>query len=226
LAQAAGRGQRAGLVGGDENPADDTASLPYPSTQILLWHTAMRPAAREGELGIGDLGLTAQADTVRAAIRDRFACPGPFGSQWAYETDGHRRHRRYHDANHLPTALAPLWGPVPTRRRPRLRHAGRAAPGDQATGWSATGSELCFRPMLTARTGMLAGEELSPCARVSLPASRTTPDSAGFPDNCNACSAGRPGVNLALGGERVGQRVDGEAEWSCRGSCGALPTRQ
>jgi hypothetical protein len=115
-----------------------------PSTQILLWHTAMRPAAREGELGIGDLGLTAQADTVRAAIRDRFACPGPFGSQWAYETDGHRRHRRYHDANHLPTALAPLWGPVPTRRRPRLRHAGRAAPGDQATGWSATGSELVF----------------------------------------------------------------------------------
>jgi hypothetical protein len=84
LAQAAGRGQRAGPVAGDENPADDTASLPYLlSTQILLWHTAMRLAAREGELGIGELGLTAQADTVRAAIRDaspargRSAASGP-----------------------------------------------------------------------------------------------------------------------------------------------------
>ena len=181
MAQAAGREQRAGLVAGGENPADDTASLPYlPSTQILLWHTAMRLAAREGELGIGELGLTAQADTVRAAIRDRFACVA------------------------APDVLLPETSGRMERHRVR------------------TG----FRPMLTARTGMLAGEELSPCARVSLPASRTTPDSAGSPDDCNACSAGRPGVNLALGGERVGQRVDGEAEWSCRGSCGALPTRQ
>ncbi|HJU00340.1 MAG TPA: glycoside hydrolase family 125 protein, partial [Actinomycetes bacterium] len=43
----------------------------------------------------------------------RFACPGPFGGQWAYETDGRGRSRRYHDANDLPTALAPLWGLCP-----------------------------------------------------------------------------------------------------------------
>jgi uncharacterized protein len=103
-----------GLVAGDENPADDPAGLPYLlSTQILLWHTATRLAARAGELGIRELRLTDHADSVRAAIRDRFARPGPFGTQWAYETDGHRRHRLYHDANDLPTALAPLWGLCP-----------------------------------------------------------------------------------------------------------------
>jgi uncharacterized protein len=103
-----------GLVAGDENPADDPAGLPYLlSTQILLWHTATRLAAREDELGIHELGLTDRADTVRAAIRDRFACPGPFGTQWAYDTDGRGRHRLYHDANDLPTALAPLWALCP-----------------------------------------------------------------------------------------------------------------
>jgi uncharacterized protein len=103
-----------GLVVGDENPADDPAGLPYLlSTQILLWYTATRLAAREDELGIHELGLPQQADTVHAAIRDRFACPGPTGTQWAYETDGRERHRLYHDANDLPTALAPLWGLCP-----------------------------------------------------------------------------------------------------------------
>jgi uncharacterized protein len=103
-----------GLVAGDENPADDPAGLPYLlSTQILLWHAATRLAAREAELGIGDLGLADHADTVGAAIRDHFACPGPFGTQWAYETDGRGQHRCYHDANDLPTALAPLWALCP-----------------------------------------------------------------------------------------------------------------
>jgi hypothetical protein len=103
-----------GLVAGDENPADDPAGLPFLlSTQILLWYTATRLAARAGELGIRELGLTDRADTVRAAIRDRFACTGPFGTQWAYETDGRGQHRLYHDANDLPTALASLWALCP-----------------------------------------------------------------------------------------------------------------
>jgi uncharacterized protein len=103
-----------GLVAGEENPADDPASLPYLlSTQILLWHTATRLGAHAGELGLAGPALARTADTARAAIRDRFACPGPFGGQWAYETDGRGRSRRYHDANDLPTALAPLWGLCP-----------------------------------------------------------------------------------------------------------------
>jgi uncharacterized protein len=103
-----------GLIPGQENPADDPASLPYLlSTQILLWHTATRLRAHAGELGLAALPLAGAADTVRDAIRDRFTCPGPFGGQWAYETDGRGRFRRYHDANDLPTALAPLWGLCP-----------------------------------------------------------------------------------------------------------------
>jgi hypothetical protein len=100
-----------GLVAGEENPADDPTSLPYLlSTQVLLWHTATRLGAHAGELGLAARALAEVADTTRAAIRDRFACPGPFGDQWAYETDGRGRRRRYQDANDLPTALAPLWG--------------------------------------------------------------------------------------------------------------------
>jgi uncharacterized protein len=107
-----------GLVAGEENPADDPASLPYLlSTQVLLWHTATRLRAHAGELGLEARALAGAADTVRAAIRDRFACPGPFGTQWAYETDGRGRSRRYQDANDLPTAFAPLWGLCPPEDR-------------------------------------------------------------------------------------------------------------
>jgi uncharacterized protein len=134
-----------GLIASDENPADDPAGLPYLlSTQILLWHTATRLAAREDELGIHQLALTDQADTVRAAIRDRFACPGPFGTQWAYETDGHQRHRRYHDANDLPTALAPLWGLCPpddAQWAATMRFAfNRVNPGWSPGPWGGLGS--------------------------------------------------------------------------------------
>jgi hypothetical protein len=103
-----------GLVAGEENPADDPASLPYLlSTQVLRWYTASRLGAHAAELGLEARALAGAAGTVRAAIPDRFACPGPFGDQWAYETDGRGRARRYQDANDLPTALAPLWGLCP-----------------------------------------------------------------------------------------------------------------
>lgn len=103
-----------GLLASEENPADDPASLPYLlSTQILLWYTATRQLAHAGELRLDAPALADAADTVRGAIRDRFTCPGPFGTQWAYETNGRGQYRRYHDANDLPTALAPLWGLCP-----------------------------------------------------------------------------------------------------------------
>jgi hypothetical protein len=125
-----------GLVAGDENPADDPASLPYLlSTQILLWYTATRLGARAGELGLAARALEGTAGTVRAAIRDRFACPGPFGAQWAYETDGRGRSRRYHDANDLPTALAPLWG-LCTPDDPRWSATMRFAFDPANPGWS------------------------------------------------------------------------------------------
>jgi hypothetical protein len=99
------------LVTGDENPADDPAGLPYLlSNQILLWWTAFRLAGRAAELGLPALPFAELADRVRASVHENFAVTGPFGRQWAYETDGEGRHRLYQDANDLPTAFAPLWG--------------------------------------------------------------------------------------------------------------------
>ncbi|HWC41465.1 MAG TPA: glycoside hydrolase family 125 protein [Actinomycetota bacterium] len=125
-----------GLIAGEENPADDPTSLPYLlSTQILLWYTASRLRAHAGALGLAARALDGTAGTVRAAIRDRFACPGPFGAQWAYETDGRGRFRRYQDANDLPTALAPLWGLCPPDD-PRWSATMRFAFDPANPGWS------------------------------------------------------------------------------------------
>jgi hypothetical protein len=125
-----------GLLAGEENPADDPAGLPFLlSTQVLLWHTATRLAAHAGELGLAPRALAEAAGGVRAAIRDRFACPGPFGGQWAYEIDGRGRSRRYHDANDLPTVLAPLWGLCPPDD-PRWSATMRFALDPANPGWS------------------------------------------------------------------------------------------
>lgn len=99
-----------GLLVSEENPADDRTELPFLlSTQILYWHTATRLATWSAELGLERLQLRRVADGVRSAIHRRFCCTGPFGPQWAYESDGGDGRRRYQDANDLPTALAPLW---------------------------------------------------------------------------------------------------------------------
>jgi uncharacterized protein len=134
-----------GLLASEENPADDPTALPYLlSTQILLWYTATRLLTNAGELRLDASALAGAADTVRAAIRDRFACPGPFGTQWAYETNGRGQFRRYHDANDLPTALAPLWGLCPPEDlewSTTMRFAlDRANPGWSPGRWGGLGS--------------------------------------------------------------------------------------
>lgn len=100
-----------GLVPGEENPADDPSELPYLlSSQLLLAYVARRLAEVDDELGIKDLDLRQDAEGTLGVVRATFTCPGPFGDQWAYEADGLGGHRLYHDANDVPTALAPLWG--------------------------------------------------------------------------------------------------------------------
>lgn len=100
-----------GLIPGDENPADDAAEFPYLlSSQLLLAYTATRVAEFDDELAVQDLGLGADAEQTLASLREAFACDGPFGPQWAYESDGGGGRRLYHDANDVPTAVAPLWG--------------------------------------------------------------------------------------------------------------------
>jgi hypothetical protein len=100
-----------GLLGSTETPADDPASLPFAlSNQILYWYVAVRLAEWAPELGLSEQALRLVARRVRAAVDDVFAVDGPFGRQWSYEADDAGHHRRYQDANDLPTALAPMWG--------------------------------------------------------------------------------------------------------------------
>jgi hypothetical protein len=100
-----------GLVPGEENPADDPSELPYLlSSQLLLGYVARRISEYDAELGVEDLQLGEDAGRTLEVVRSTYACPGPYGVQWAYEADGLGGHRLYHDANDVPTALAPLWG--------------------------------------------------------------------------------------------------------------------
>lgn len=100
-----------GLLAGAENPADDASTFPYLlSSQLLLAYVADRLAEWERELGIESLALHRDATRTLASMHAAFGCDGPYGPQWAYEADGRGGRRLYHDANDVPTALAPLWG--------------------------------------------------------------------------------------------------------------------
>lgn len=98
-----------GLIGTEENAADDRADAPYvAASQVLLWYTAVRlaepPLAVRTGLDAGDLLETARR------VRDAFDRYLVTGGRWAYATDARRTTVDYHDANDLPVALAPMWG--------------------------------------------------------------------------------------------------------------------
>jgi len=81
-----------GLIATAETPADDPLAEPFHfSSHLLLWRT------------LGAFGR--DRDPLRALIRDRFTHDGRF----AYAV-GPSGARHYHDANDVPTALAPQWG--------------------------------------------------------------------------------------------------------------------
>jgi uncharacterized protein len=99
-----------GLISSEENAADDEAEYPFPlSAQLLYWLAATRLAELRAELGV-ERDFAAAAREMAPAIARHFQVDGPFGRQWAYDVDGRGGHRLYHDANDLPTALAPLVG--------------------------------------------------------------------------------------------------------------------
>ncbi|HET8569603.1 MAG TPA: glycoside hydrolase family 125 protein, partial [Candidatus Limnocylindria bacterium] len=80
-----------GLVATSETPADDRLEQPFHfSSHVLLWKT-VRALGRD-------------AEPLRRLVRDRFT----HGGRFAYAIGAGVRH--YHDANDLPTALAPAWG--------------------------------------------------------------------------------------------------------------------
>jgi hypothetical protein len=89
-----------GLVATEETPADDRLTQPYHfSSHVLLWHAL----ATAGHL---------EAEAVRHATLHHFSAPRDAEVGFAYAIAGPDRAgaRDYHDANDLPTALAPAWG--------------------------------------------------------------------------------------------------------------------
>jgi uncharacterized protein len=105
-----GRLSEEGLLPTDENAADDPAGLPYLlANQILGWHTFRQLSALPAGLG-PTTPLRALADGLRASIERHFRADGPSGPVWAYSVDGRGASVLYHDANDVPSALAPLWG--------------------------------------------------------------------------------------------------------------------
>ena len=101
-----------GLVATDETPADDRLSQPYHfSSHILLWHTLVTLGHPE-------------AEPVRAATLRHLGS----GDGFAYAVSGPdgAGAREYHDANDLPTALAPAWAFCSARDPRWLRTIARA----------------------------------------------------------------------------------------------------
>jgi uncharacterized protein len=99
------------LVGTDETPADDPMPLPYHfSSQVLLWHTLRRLDPLNRRFGFSALDLAAHAEAIKAAIMSHFAIEHEGRRIFAYASDLRGNHHAYHDANDLPTVLAPLWG--------------------------------------------------------------------------------------------------------------------
>ncbi len=99
-----------GLIASDENAADDPAAAPFiTASQILLWYAGRRMAeiVDAGALELDAARFRAVADEVRASF-DRWIAAD--GQPWPYAIDGAEHRVAYHDANDLPTALAPIWG--------------------------------------------------------------------------------------------------------------------
>jgi hypothetical protein len=81
-----------------ETPADDPMPLPFHfSSHVLLWRTLR---------ALAGAGFEVDAERLRRATLGSFVDRGRF----AYATDGRGRFHHYHDANDLPTVLAPRWG--------------------------------------------------------------------------------------------------------------------
>lgn len=93
------------LFATEETPADDPLDLPYHfSSHVLVWYTLHRLADV-----LEDRDLARMADAVAAATREHFTVRRGERSLFAYAVDLAGNRRLYHDANDLPTALAPSW---------------------------------------------------------------------------------------------------------------------
>lgn len=94
-----------------ETPADDKVELPYHlSSHILLWKTLQAVEQLNQTTGWLQEDIGAWAEGAKQAVAEHFSGSWKGSPVWAYLTDGRGRHSYYHDANDLPTVLAPEWG--------------------------------------------------------------------------------------------------------------------
>ncbi|HET7628227.1 MAG TPA: glycoside hydrolase family 125 protein [Bacillales bacterium] len=94
-----------------ETPADDKVDDPYHfSSHVLLWHTLNQLAGLNGKIRFTTKPLDEWASQVKADTLDAFVAECDGKLMFAYLTDLRGKHRFYHDANDLPTVLAPVWG--------------------------------------------------------------------------------------------------------------------
>ncbi|MED7787460.1 glycoside hydrolase family 125 protein [Francisella sp. 19X1-34] len=94
----------------EENPADDPVLYPYHfSTQILAWRTfeCLNKLDLEYSFSKKDFGQIAYS--IKADIMKYMITEHNGKKLFCYTTDL-QNHELYHDANDLPTALAPYWG--------------------------------------------------------------------------------------------------------------------
>jgi hypothetical protein len=98
-----------GLIASAETAADDPAVAPFiASAQVLWWAAAVRAAevAEQVPIGLDPAALHAVAEQIRASFDRHIVANG----RWAYAVDGGGVRIDYHDANDLPTAMAPMLG--------------------------------------------------------------------------------------------------------------------
>ena len=94
-----------------ETPADDDVEYPFHfSSQVLVWHTFRRLARLNREFRFTEEDLGEQAEQVRQDCLSAFTATRDGRQLFAYLTDLQGQYQFYHDANDLPTVLAPIWG--------------------------------------------------------------------------------------------------------------------
>ncbi len=102
---------KAGLFATEETPADDPMPLPYHfSSQVLLWHTLRRLSALNTRQPFSTFNLVNLSEAIRTDVLKHMVVQHQGQSLFVYAADLQGHYHFYHDANDLPTVLAPLWG--------------------------------------------------------------------------------------------------------------------
>ncbi len=105
------RAANAWLFPTSETPADDRVAMPYHlSSQIVVWRTFRALASLNARMTFTDQDLANAAEQVRRAVYRHMVVVHAGQPLFCYLTDLQGGYRLYHDANDLPTALAPVWG--------------------------------------------------------------------------------------------------------------------